>query len=156
MRRNFHSYAIRILLSGICVLLCYQFSWMTYRQININALTNLINIFDLEAMRTSMVTFKVDNNSFLMGISCTSIDAFAGSIPLLWKPKETWLRQLKFFTLYFLIFFTINQFRLLIGFILYDLGVSWFWAHEIPSGIFLFGLFIWILHQKRWKATSTI
>ncbi len=156
MRSDFLSYVYRIFLSTIFIVLCHQLSWMYFRQINTNVLVDLMKIFDLHVMRTSSVTFKVGNNSFLMGVSCTSIDAFIGSIPLLWKLKESWSRQIKFFTLYFLVFATINQIRLLLGFIFYEFGISWFWAHEIPSGIFLFGLFLWILQQKRWKAAPCV
>ena len=156
MRSKYLSYVYRIFLAAIFILVCLQFSWMYFREINTNVLLNLMNVFDLEVTRTSTVTFKVDNNTFLMGVSCTSIDAFMGSIPLLWKLKESWPRQIKFFILYFLVFITINQLRLLLGFIFYDFGVTWFWAHEIPSGIFLFGLAVWTFHQKRWKVPSAI
>ena len=150
-----YNLVIRILVIPVCTVICHYFSWFYLRKFNTDILFSSMKFFGLKATRTSPALFRVDNHSFFIGTSCTSIDVYLSSIPLLWKLREATTKQLKYFFTYFVIFFSINQLRLLFGFVLYNQGVSWTWAHEIPSGLFLFGTFLWIVQQRRWSIRAT-
>jgi len=122
---------------------------MNFREINTSILLRAVDSLGLEVTRTSNVTFRIDGHSFITGISCTAIDAFLTSIPLVWKYRETLLKTVRFFTLYFFVLIIINQFRLLLGFVFYSVGISWFWAHELPSAFFYFFIGLWIFRLNR-------
>ena len=85
-----------------------------------------------------------------MVVACTSIDARIGSLPLLYDRRTSLLKFFGFFLVYSIIVQFINLSRLVLGFFAFDHGVSWKIAHEIPSGVFLFIWFIWLLHHRGW------
>jgi hypothetical protein len=51
---------------------------------------------------------------------------------------------------YFVVLSTVNLLRLEAGFLLYLRGVPWSLAHEAMSGVFYFGLLLWILRHRGW------
>jgi hypothetical protein len=85
-----------------------------------------------------------------IAISCTALDAFCGSIPLLWQGRRPFSGNLLYLAAYFLCLSAVNLARLELGFVLHLQGVSWFLAHEVMSGVFYFALFLWIARQRAW------
>jgi len=133
----------------VFVLICYAFPWRIWRASITAALITVLQEPSNPVIQLTFDTFSYDRGTFQVGISCTALDVFFGSIPLLWQRKRPLGQTLGFFALYFLVLSTINFIRLILGFRLYATGASWFAAHELMSGVFYFVIFVWIVRYRR-------
>lgn len=143
--------ALRVCLVPFLVVLCYQFDWQVWRELVASAFLVISSWFGVPAVRLDSVSFICNGESYYFAIACTALDAFFGSIPLLWNLRATLFRNLAFLAAYFLCLSVINLMRLEIGLMIYLRGVPWSLAHEALAGVFYFGLFLWIVQQRRWS-----
>jgi hypothetical protein len=102
--------------------------------------------------RVSFDSFAFHGTIFQVAISCTALDVFFGSMPLLWQGRRPVSGNLLFFAEYFLCLSTINLARLVLGFLLYAAGVSWLLGHEVMSGVFYFAVLVWIAGRRGWSS----
>lgn len=130
------------------VVLCYAFPWRVWRASVTAILIAVLQDHANSAISLTYDTFRYHGGTFQVGLSCTALDVFFGSLPLLWRRQRSLGHNLGFFGLYFLGLSAINLVRLILGFRLYAAGVSWFVAHELMSGLFYFGIFIWIVRLR--------
>jgi hypothetical protein len=143
---------VRLALVPLFVLFCHAFSWRVGRALVTTALLALLAWAGAPALPLAFDSFRFHGSTFQVAVSCTALDVFFGSIPLLWEPERPLLPHLRFFAAYFLTLSAINMMRLVVGFLLYGGGVSWFLAHELPSGLFYFAVFVWIARRRGWSA----
>jgi len=149
---GWRSDALRILLVPLFVVLCYQFDWWAWRSLFTDAIMAVIPWLGAQAVRRGVESFACGGTFYKVAISCTALDAFFGSIPLVWKVRLSVSRNLAFLAAYLACLSVLNLARLLLGFVLYLWGVSWLLAHEAAAGAFYFGLFLWIARQRGWGA----
>jgi hypothetical protein len=88
--------------------------------------------------------------AFLPHRSCTTVDAFFGSIRLLWAVKDSVARNLALFAIYLVSVSAVNLLRLIFG--VYSLPL---WrlitaGHEVTGGFFHFSVFLWLAHWRNW------
>jgi exosortase/archaeosortase len=138
----------RLALVPLFVLFCHAFSWRAGRALVTTALLALLARAGDPALPLAFDTFRFHGSSFQIALSCTALDVFFGSIPLLGERRRPLVRSLGFFAAYLLALSAINLARLALGFLLYGAGVSWFLAHELPSGLFYFAVFVWIACRR--------
>jgi len=141
---------LRICSVPLFVTLCYQFDWHAWRSLWVDTFVKISFWWGVSAVRVSFDSFVFQDTIYRFVTACTALDAFFGSIPLLWKGKVAVHRNLSFLAIYFICLSIANLIRLELGFVLYLRGVSWFVAHEVMAGIFYFVLFLWIVHQRGW------
>ena len=147
-RENWDEAWLRIALVPLFVLLCHVFSWRAWRAVVTAALLALLHRAGAPAVPLAVDTFRFHGSLFQVAVSCTALDVFFGSIPLLWERRGSLVRNLRFFAVYFAGLSAINLARLALGFLLYRAGLSWFLAHELPSGLFYFAVFVWIARRR--------
>ena len=140
----------RICLVPVFVLACYQFEWTGLRSIVTSAFIYAASWFGIPAARYAFDSFSCNGEHYQFVISCTALDAFFGSIPLVWKRFVPFYRNLIFLAAYFILLSVINLFRLEIGFVIFLRGISWSLAHEVMAGVFYFALFLWIVRRRGW------
>lgn len=148
---NWRREALRLGLVPLFVVFCYQFEWQTWRAWVTSSFLAAAPWFGVPTVRTGLDSFTCHGQAYYFTISCTALDAFFGSLPLLWSWRRGIARNLAFLAAYFVGLSIINLFRLEIGLVLFLRGVSWSLAHEAIAGVFYFGLFLWIARQRRWR-----
>lgn len=132
------------------VLLCYCFGWSAWRTLVCSVFVGLSHAMALPVTRASADTFYCNGNFYRFAIACTAIDAFSGSIPLLWMQARSLRRNALFFAGYFAVLMLANIARLALGLWIYLLGVPWSISHEAMAGVFYFALFLWIAQRRGW------
>jgi hypothetical protein len=140
----------RILLVAPMVLLCHMFDWSAWRAAVTGVLALTLPYLGVPALRLSSDLFACSGHFFRVEISCTIVDAFLGSIPLVWEPLVSPLRNIRFLIVYFICLSVLNLVRLESGFVLFARGIPWWLSHETMAGVFYFALFCWIAHLRRW------
>jgi hypothetical protein len=143
---------LRLCLAPLFVLLCYQFEWSAWRASVCDLFVQLAAWTGIPAERVSPHSFTTGGRVYAFEIACTALDAFCGSIPLLWSVRRPWIRNLAFFAAYFAVLNAANLLRLDIGLAFYLHGVPWWLAHEAAAGVCYFVLFLWIANRRGWTA----
>jgi exosortase/archaeosortase family protein len=136
---------LRFGLVPLFVVLCFAFPWHFWRAAITAAVIAGLHDPLNPAVPLDFDTFNYGSVTFQIGTSCVALDVFFGSIPLLWQRQRPLGRNLVFFALYFLVLSIINLVRLILTFRLNATGVSWFLAHDVISGFFYFGIWVWII-----------
>jgi hypothetical protein len=142
---------LRLCLVPLFVVLCYQFEWRLWRELVTDAFLAVAPWFGVSAVPLGFAAFACRGEIYYVAIACTALDAFFGSIPLVWSGRAAISRNLAFLTAYFVGLSALNLGRLELGLMLYLRGVPWSLAHEAMAGVFYFGLFLWIVRQRRWR-----
>lgn len=138
----------------VFVLLCYQLEWTAYRALNNTLFVEVSVWLGIAVTNLSPTAFLADGQYFRFDIACTALDAYFGSIPLLWERQWHLGRTLRFLGVYFVCFSLLNLARLTIGFYWFAHGWSWELTHEVAAGVFYFALFCWIAHRRKWNLFS--
>jgi hypothetical protein len=146
-----HSELLRACLVPLFVVLCYRFDWAAWRTFTCDAFLVVAHWIGIPAARLGPVSFALDGHVYGFVIACTALDAFFGSIPLLWRSDKSILTNLLFFAACFGVLSTANLARLEAGFVLFLRGVPWSLAHEAMAGVFYFALFLWIARRRGWS-----
>jgi len=145
---------LRVCLVPLFVVLCYQFEWGAWRFYLSEALIPLLQWSGAPAVRLTPDIFTCNGGPYRIVISCTALDAFFGSLPLLWQWRRPVSHNLLYLAAYFLCLSAANLARLELGFVLNFQGLSWRLAHEAIAGVFYFALFLWIARQRGWVARA--
>lgn len=145
---------LRIALVLPFVLVCYQFGWSAWRAEVCNAFVGLAHIAGMPVIQVSSDSFFCRGHIYRFAIACTALDAFFGSVPLLWMAHRSWSHNLFFFAGYFVALVGLNMVRLWAGLWIFLRGVPWWLSHEAFAGFFYFGLFLWIAHRRGWRAQA--
>jgi hypothetical protein len=141
---------LRVCLVPLFVLLCYQFEWQAWRELMCTFLVKLADWTGIATTRVGPVSFAMHGRVYVFEISCTALDAFFGSIPLLWRTRVTIARNAAFFAAYFAMLTAANLLRLDLGMVAFLKGVPWWIAHEAAAGVCYFGMFLWIARRRGW------
>jgi len=141
---------LRFCLVPLFVVLCYQFEWRAWREFVTTILVALAPWFGVPLVRLGFDSFICQGEFYRVVLACTALDAFCGSIPLVWDLRLKLHRNAVLLVTYLACLSVVNLLRLELGFVLYLRGVSWFLAHEAVAGVFYFALLLWIVLQRRW------
>jgi exosortase/archaeosortase family protein len=153
LRWNNHLFP-RLLLMPLFVLLCYQFSWAFLRTAGMNSVLYTSSCFGLETAAVSEYSFAWNDNSYAFYISCTMIDVFFASIPLLWKTGTPVWKNILLITALFSGTYVVNIVRIVSGFILLDVGMPWLFAHKVMGGIAYFIVLVWLVKHNHFLEFS--
>ena len=151
-----HGALVRIALVLPFVLLCYEFEWMAWRSSVTSTFVAISQWMGIPVLPISPDSFLCHGHRYQFVISCTALDAFFGSIPLLWRWGKSVPVNLLFLSAYFLCLSVVNLVRLEFGFLLFLRGVPWWLSHEAMSGVFYFALFLWLARQRRWTQKAAL
>ena len=142
---------LRVCLVPLFVALCYQFEWRAWRALVAGAFLTAAPWFGVPAARLGADSFICHGELYHFAIACTALDAFFGSIPLVWNWRARVAGNLAVLAAYFVCLSAINLARLELGLAIYLRGVPWSLAHEAMAGVFYFALFLWIARRRRWS-----
>jgi hypothetical protein len=145
-----HSNFVRIGLILPIVAVCHLFEWNVWRTLVTDLLGAWSRMAGVPMWRVAPDAFVCNGHVFRVAISCTIVDAWLASVPLLWERNKSWMQNLMFFGVYFVALSIANLVRLEAGFVLNLRGVPWWLGHEVAAGVFYFALFCWIARRRGW------
>lgn len=145
---------LRISLIPVFVVACHMFNWNGWRSFNCSVYLFLSHALGIPAVRLSYDTFLTLGQVYHFATACTSLDAYCGSIPLLWEPRRSVARNCSFLAIYLFLLSVVNLLRLAFGMLIFSWGAPWSLSHEAMSGVFYFLLFIWIARRRGWSFTA--
>ncbi|PYT72656.1 MAG: hypothetical protein DMG39_09050 [Acidobacteria bacterium] len=141
----------RAALAALFLMVTYQFDWEWLRFLTSESALRVSALLGRATARVSLDTINVQGQLFQIGIACTFVDVFLGSIPLLWDLKKTLRQNASWLLAVAMIFFVFNIFRLEIAQGLYFRGVPWIVADEVLGGFSYFAVWLFLWHQRTWK-----
>ncbi len=135
---------IRFALVAAFVAFSYLFRWefLRYLTSEANLHLDLFAGIHLQRLSSDLVMWK--GTLYRYENSCTFIDVFFGTIPLVWNLRLSILRNLGLLAVVAAGYFAFNVFRLTISDILFAIGLPWDLAHNVISGITYFAVWVWI------------
>jgi hypothetical protein len=154
LKRTQRSNWLRLALIVPFVLACYQFDWHAWRSLNCTVFVAISHFVGLPTFRVTYDGFTILGHLYRFAIACTVIDAFMGSIPLLWELGKSILANVAFLSGYFVILCSLNMLRLTLGLLIFVWGVPWWLSHEAMAGVCYFLMFLWIARRRGWTSRT--
>jgi hypothetical protein len=144
---------IRMGLVALLVIVCYKFDWRLLRSLTCECILRLSVWLGLGMRRISFDAVQWSDMQFQFSLSCTQVDVFCGSLPLLWNLAAPIWKNVVKSAAFFVCLFAFNIVRLEVGYVLYALGIPWIVAHDFIAGVGLFLIFLWLMRQRRGSST---
>jgi exosortase/archaeosortase len=149
-------FLLRVSLVALFVLLTYQFPWQWLRFVTSVAVLRISASLGMATARVSFDTIRIQGQLFRVGIACTFVDVFMGSIPLLWEVRKSLLRNASRLLAVAVIFFGLNLVRLEIAQVLYFRGAPWMLADEVLGGFAYFAVWFFLWRQRTWRLLRAV
>lgn len=144
---------IRFVLAALAVAISLCFRWEFLRFLTSEANLRVDLLAGIHLQRISFDTVMWRSILYRYENSCTFIDVFFGSIPLLWSFRRSYLQNTSFLLAVAVGMFCFNVMRLSVSDVLFAAGLSWNLAHNVISGISYFVVWLWIWKQLQ-KASA--
>lgn len=149
-------FLLRGCLVALFVVVSHDLRWQWLRFATSEAVLRLSAVLGMDTARLSFDTIRVHRAQFTFVVSCTFVDVFLGSLPLLWDLRRSLLRSLSRLVVVGIMLFTFNILRLEIAQILYAHGVSWQIADGVIGGIAYFLVWIMIWQLRSWDILKVV
>lgn len=133
------------------VVISHLLGWEWLRFLTSEAILRASASVGMAATRVSFDTIALQGELFQFAVSCTFVDVFAGSIPLLWDRRQSLRRNLAYVAIAALALPAFNVIRLEIGQLLYWRGIPWVWAHQFLGGWAYFAVWLVIWRRRGWR-----
>lgn len=147
----------RIFLVAVAVMLAHTLEWRWLRFLTSEAILRLSMLTGLTGARFSFDTLSMKGEFFEFVVTCTFVDVFVGSIPLLWDLQKSAFRNGMHIVAAGVVFFGFNIVRLEIGQLLYlRSGVPYVVAHDIVGGFAYFAIWLAMWHQRTWRVFDPV
>ena len=142
--------SLQIVLSIIAVIGALEVNWIWLREIHVHLLIFLLNLSHIPVYSSGKFALAMTHVKIILTTPCTSVEAVLGALPLIWNKRWSFFETITKFAIFFLVFEFLNILRIFLGLVFFAKGTSWFYSHEIPSGLFYFLLLRWTLHTGNW------
>jgi hypothetical protein len=146
------SVVLRICLLAIAVLVCHQFEWRVLRSATCECIFLLSTWAGIPVQRLTSDVLLFNGRTVEFVTSCTQIDVYCASIPLIWNFAAGARANCMKLAAYFACLFLFNIARLEAGHLLLARGVPWVIAHEAIGGVNLFIIFLWVVRNRGWQS----
>jgi exosortase/archaeosortase len=143
-------FLVRACLVAIFVVVSHELRWQWLRFVTSEVVLRLSATLGMDTARLSFDTIRVQETPFRFVVSCTFIDVFLGSLPLLWDLRRSLLRNCARLVVAGTILFAFNIIRLEIAQVLYARGASWEVADGVLGGIAYFLVWVVIWQLRTW------
>ncbi len=142
--------AVRLVLTAVAVLLCYQFQWNWLRYLTSEFNLRLDALVGVHLQRLTFDTVMWKGVTYRYVVACTMADVFCGAIPLIVNIQVGIKRNMQTLAWFAVGLFAFNVFRLSFSDAIFALGLNWNLAHNVVSGISYFLIWEWILRRRAW------
>ncbi len=131
----------------LSVFVCYQFSWTSLRYVTSEAALLTAKLFGLAAYRTGYNSIVVGSDHIHFTISCTFVDLYFGSLPLLWRTSFRPFEYFRLIMVFAAVLFGLNQVRIAITYLAFRCGMGWLMADILFGGLLYFAVWQWLSHS---------
>lgn len=139
--------ALRIVLSGIALLVCYSLQWNWLRAVTAEWNVRLDAVAGMHFQWLSFDTIAWHGRVFHYTIACAFADVWCAALPLVWDTRQRLWQNLAWIALFTPALFVYNIFRLSVSDVIYSTGVPWVLAHDVLSGFAY--LAVWFVVRRR-------
>lgn len=142
----------RVCLAALFMGVAHQLRWEGLRFLTSEVILRLSALLGMATARISFDTIELQSQWLQILVSCTFIEMFVGSVPLIWRLDLSPLRNVTRLVPFAGALFALNILRLEPGQIAYSDGAPWILAHDIPLGIAYFAVWVFIWRTRNWRA----
>ena len=131
----------------LLVLVSHSLEWPNLEFATSEAVLTLSTWLGVPGERVAFDTIQLAAENYQFVISCTFVDVFMGSIALVWRQQVSIAVNCMRLTLWAVVLFTFNAFRLELAVLGHLGGIPWYWVDGMVGGLayFLVWLAIWHL-----------
>jgi hypothetical protein len=153
-RLSFPSYGFlcRAVLTVLFGFIAHLFQWEGLRHLTSEVILRLSAMLGMTTERISFDTVEIHGQLLQVLVSCTFVELFFGSLPLLWKLDSPIPRNFIRFVAAAGALFCFNVLRLEAAEIAYGRGLPWLFAHDIPLGFEYFAVWAFVWRTRSWRA----
>jgi hypothetical protein len=142
----------RLCLTALLVGVAHELRWEGLRFLTSEVILRLSALLGMATARISFDTIELQDQWLQILVSCTFVEIFVGSVPLIWRLDLSLLRNLSRLVAFAGALFALNILRLEPGQIAYSYGAPWILAHDIPLGFACFAIWVFIWRTRNWRA----
>jgi hypothetical protein len=145
-------FALRLSLSGLLAGAAHQFQWVDLRFLVSQAIVDFSRLLGMRAERVAFDTVEVQGHMIQFVVACTFVELMLGIQPFLWHRNRRLWHNFMRIAVSIGALFGFNILRIEAAQILFDLGVPWVVAHDIPLGAIYFGIWAAVWRTREWRA----
>jgi hypothetical protein len=151
-RRPFSAdFAARVACVATLVVLSHSLPWNALRLATSECVLRLSEWLGMAAARVSFDTLRINGQLFEYVTSCTFVDVFMGSIPLLWNRLHGVGRNAAVVLLCAVLLFGLNVIRLELAQWLFAQGYSWVASDQLLGGVCYFLVWLALWRTRSWQ-----
>ena len=124
----------------------HQVQWQWFRFVTSELVLRLSAFLNIQASRISFDVIELQGEQFRYLTSCTFVDVFIASIPLIWNVKASLIRNFAWVAVAGVALLAFNAIRIESAVVLYCHRIPWTIADELLGGCsyFIVWLVIWL------------
>jgi exosortase/archaeosortase len=142
----------RVCLTAVFATVAHLLSWDGLRFFTSEVTLRLSAMLGMTTARAAFDTIEIQGNLIQFVVCCTFVELFFGSLPLIWRGKDSIVGNLSRVVIFAGAIFGLNIVRLVLLQIAYGHGVPWTLAHDIPVGVAYFAVWVFIWRTRDWPA----
>jgi hypothetical protein len=148
--RNYRGILQRVGLVILFAAAAHQVTWQWLRFLTSELVFRLSGFLDIRATRVSFDLIELQGEQFRYLTSCTFVDVFIASIPLVWNVKASIVRNAAWVAVAGMALFTFNAVRLEMAILLHFNGIPWTIADGVLGGCSYFIVWLVIWYTRSW------
>ncbi len=122
---NHRDIVFRFGLVTLFAFVTHQLTWQWLRFVTSEAVLRMCSFLDIQGSRISFDVIELRGEQFQYVISCTFVDVFLASLPLLWNARKSLIHNVVWILIAGAVLFPLNTIRLEIALLLYFHGIYW-------------------------------
>jgi hypothetical protein len=132
----------------------HQAKWQWLRFATSEAVLRMCDFFNIHGTRISFDVIKLGGEQFQYLISCTFVDVFLASVPLIWNVTISLIRNVAMVVAAGVLLFLFNAIRLETAVLMYLHGIPWIVADGVLGGVSYFIVWLVIWFTRSWELNS--
>lgn len=148
--RNYRGILYRVGLVILFAVTAHQVTWHWLRFVTSELVLRFSGFLNIRATRLSFDVIELQGEQFRYLTSCTFVDVFIASIPLIWNVKASLIRNVAWVAVAGMALFNFNAIRLEIAVLLYCHRIPWTIADGLLGGCSYFVVWLGIWYTRSW------
>lgn len=148
--RNYRGILSRVGLVILFAAAAHQVTWQWLRFLTSELILRLSDFLNIRATRLSFDVIELQGERFRYLTSCTFVDVFIASIPLIWNVKASIVRNAAWVAVAGMALFNFNAVRLETAVLLHFHGIPWTIADGVLGGCSYFVVWLVIWYTRSW------
>lgn len=151
---NYRGILCRAALVILFVAWVHQAKWQWLRFATSEVVLRMCGLLNIHGTRISFDVIEIRGQQFQYLISCTFVDVFVASVPLMWNVTLSLVRNVAWVVAVGAFLFLFNAIRLEIAVLVYLHGIPWIIADGFWGGVSYFIVWRVIWFTRSWELSS--